>query len=146
MGINSLPLGREEYRVALIEQGRSRVIIEGVKPEIDGGRHPVKRVVGDRVVVEADIFADGHDAISAALLWRRQESTTWTETPMTALVNDRWRAEFCVGGEGRYCYSLIAWIDHFKTWARDFAKRVAAGQDVAVDLQIGADLVAAAVG
>lgn len=123
------------------EKGRKRVIIEGVKPEIDGGRFPIKRVIGDTVVVEADIFADSHDAISCALRYRRENEAEWKEVPMTPLVNDRWQAEFDVTEIGRYRYTIQAWIDRFKSWARDLRKRVDAGQDVTIDLKIGANIV-----
>jgi starch synthase (maltosyl-transferring) len=69
--------------------GQIRVIIEGLKPEIDGGCFPIKRVIGERVVVEADIFADGHDAISALLLYRNENDPGWAETPMEPLINDQ---------------------------------------------------------
>jgi starch synthase (maltosyl-transferring) len=124
--------------------GRARVIIEGVKPEINGGRYPIKRTVGEKVVVEADIFNDGHDSTSAVLLYRHESSENWTEVPMTLLVNDRWRGEFPVTLVGRYRYTILAWVDHFKSWRRDMAKRVDAGQDVAVDLLIGAEMIEAA--
>ena len=124
-----------------VEVGRSRVAIEGVAPEIDTGAFPIKRVVGDTVVVEVDAFADGHDAISGVLLYRKEGDQQWSETPLTPLVNDRWRGVFTVGEVGRYCYTVQAWVDRFKTWSRDLAKRVEAGQDVAVDLLIGAQLV-----
>ncbi|HJZ48244.1 MAG TPA: alpha-1,4-glucan--maltose-1-phosphate maltosyltransferase [Roseiflexaceae bacterium] len=126
------------------EAGRSRVIIEGVAPEIDGGRFPIKRIVGEQVAVEADIFTDGHDAISSVLLYRKDDEPSWSEAPMTALVNDRWRGAFAVTQLGRYRYTLQAWVDRFKTWTRDLAKRVEAGQDVAVDLLIGAEQIEAA--
>jgi starch synthase (maltosyl-transferring) len=127
-----------------VEDGRSRVVIEKVSPEIDCGRFPIKRAVGERVVVEADVFCDGHDYPSAVLLYRREEDSEWTEVEMAPLVNDRWRAEFPVTELGRYCYSVVGWVDHFKTWSRDLAKRVAAEQDVTVDLEIGARMVDAA--
>ncbi|MCG8348044.1 MAG: alpha-1,4-glucan--maltose-1-phosphate maltosyltransferase [Chloroflexales bacterium] len=123
------------------EEGRQRVIIERVEPEIDGGRYAIKRVVGERVVVEADVFTDGHDAISCALLYRKQGELEWHETPMEFLVNDRWRAELTVQEMGRYYYSIKAWVDRFKSWSRDLVKRVEAGQDVRVDRLIGADLI-----
>ncbi|MDP3039062.1 MAG: DUF3416 domain-containing protein, partial [Deltaproteobacteria bacterium] len=72
----------EEKNLNLVKDGRRRVIIEGVKPEIDGGRFSIKRVVGEKVVVEADIFTDGHDALSCILLYRREEESQWTEVPM----------------------------------------------------------------
>ncbi|MGE5249905.1 MAG: alpha-1,4-glucan--maltose-1-phosphate maltosyltransferase [Bacteroidota bacterium] len=126
------------------QEGRSRVIIEDVTPEIDGGRFPIKRVVGDETVVEADIVADGHDALSCALLYRREADGAWNEVPMEPLGNDRWRASFKVEELGIYRYTLRGWIDHFKSWSRDLAKRVQAGQDVSVDLLIGAGMVEAA--
>lgn len=124
--------------------GRRRVVIEGVTPEIDCGRFAVKRTVGDRVRVEADIFVDGHDSIAAVLLYRPERSDTWTEQPMQAMVNDRWFAEFTVTEVGRYRYSVRAWVDHFETWRRDLLKRIQADGDTAVDYLIGADLIASA--
>ncbi|HXF91190.1 MAG TPA: alpha-1,4-glucan--maltose-1-phosphate maltosyltransferase [Nitrospiraceae bacterium] len=121
-------------------EGRIRVVIEHVTPEIDGGRFPIKRIVGEAVVVEADIFADGHDALSGLLLYRREQDPDWTEVPLVFLANDRWRGVFRVAEPGRYVYTLTAWADRFKSWRRDLAKKVEAGQDVAVDLLIGAGL------
>ena len=120
------------------DEGRKRVIIEGVEPEIDCGQFPIKRTVGERVVVEADAFTDGHDAIACVLLYRGEDDLTWSETPMEALVNDRWRGEFLVQQLGPYLYTLKAWVDRFGSWRRDLSKKVAAGQDVAMDLLVGA--------
>jgi len=97
------------------EKGRTRIVIEGVKPEIDSGRFPIKRIIGDRVVVEADIFADGHDVLSAALLYRKESDSNWTEVPMESLVNDRWRGSFVVTEVVRYHYTFTAWVERFKT-------------------------------
>lgn len=116
--------------------------MEGVRPEIDGGRFPVKRVVGDPVIVEADIFTDGHEALSARLLWRHERERRWREAEFEPLGNDRWRAAFNVEKLGRYSYTIEAWIDPFKGWRRDLEKRLAAYQDVATDLLIGAELLA----
>lgn len=124
-----------------LEEGRNRVVIENVTPEVDDGRFPIKRIVGDEVIVEADVLADGHDAISCALLYRKEGDDQWTEVPMQPLVNDRWQASFTVQALGIYYYTVQGWVDHFKTWARDLAKRVDAGQDVSVDLLIGAKMV-----
>jgi starch synthase (maltosyl-transferring) len=121
--------------------GRKRVVIEGVEPEIDAGRFAIKRIAGDSVVVEADIFADGHDHVAARLLFRFREVSTWTPIPMQALGNDRWRGEFPVGRVGEYLYTVAGWIDHFDTWRSDLEKRIAAGQDIRVDLLNGAQLV-----
>ncbi|HEY8475471.1 MAG TPA: alpha-1,4-glucan--maltose-1-phosphate maltosyltransferase [Chloroflexota bacterium] len=127
------------------EEGRRRVVIEGVQPEVDAGRFPIKRIVGDPVVVEADVFADGHDAVACRLLYGREEEADWSEAPMEPLGNDRWRGAFVVDRLGRYRYTIQGWIDRFATWQRDLAKRIEAGQDVSVDLLIGARLVEEAV-
>ncbi len=127
-----------------LEDGRNRVIIERVSPEIDAGRFPIKRTVGEKVVVEADVFIDGHDAISCVLQYHPQGAADWNEVPLVPLVNDRWRAELVVTEVGRYQYTVQGWIDRFKSWSRDLAKRVNAGQNVTVDLLIGAGLVEAA--
>jgi starch synthase (maltosyl-transferring) len=123
------------------EAGLQRVILEGVTPQIDGGRFPVKRVVGETVEVGVDAFTSGHDAITCLLLWRPESQPKWTEVPMAALPNDRWQAEFTVTEPGRWLYAVTAWVDPFKTWRRDLKKRVAAGQEVALDLRVGAALV-----
>ena len=124
--------------------GRRRVIIEGVTPQVDCGRFPAKRTIGDEVRVEADIFTDGHDAIAASLLAHREGSDEWTEIPMKPLVNDRWEAAFRVSELGRYGYKVQGWVDHFETWRRDLLKRIKAESDAAVDYLIGADLVSQA--
>ena len=121
--------------------GQVRVIIEGLKPEIDCGRFPVKRVVGESVVVEADIFADGYDCISALLLYRKEDDPQWVETPMEPLVNDRWRGSFVIAELGRYRYTILAWVDKFKSWQRDLAKRAQADQEVSIELLVGAQLI-----
>ena len=121
--------------------GRKRVVIEAVTPEIDGGRFAIKRVAGDEVGVEANVFADGHDHVAAQLLFRFQEVPSWTAVPMQALGNDRWRAEFPVARVGEYFYTVTGWIDHFDTWRSDLEKRIAVGQEIRVDLLNGAQLV-----
>ena len=125
-------------------EGRRRVIVEGITPQVDGGRFPAKRTVGDLVRVEADAFTDGHDAIAVSLLARREGSDDWTEIPMQPLVNDRWFASFRVSDLGRYGYKVQGWVDHFETWRRDLLKRIAAESDTVVDYLIGAELIEAA--
>jgi starch synthase (maltosyl-transferring) len=128
----------------MVDEGRRRVVIDKVRPEIDGGRFPIKRVVGEVVEVEADAFTDGHDAITCRLLWRPESQERWNEAGMKALPNDLWTAEIPLPEQGRWFYTVVAWVDHFKTWRRDLRKRVDAGQDVALDLRVGAALVRAA--
>jgi starch synthase (maltosyl-transferring) len=126
-------------------EGRQRVVIEGVYPEINCGEYPIKRSIGEKVVVEADAFAEGHDMLSCALLYRKEDAGEWAEAPMLPLNNDRWRGEFTIREMGQYWYTVVGWVDHFLTWSTDLRKRVNAGQDVAVELLIGADWVERAV-
>src|SRR5215469_14933522 len=112
--------------------GRSRVVIERVHPEIDGGRFPIKRVVGERVVVEADVFSDGHESISCEVVYRADIGPEWQAKSMRPLGNDRWRADFQVTKLGQYRYTIQAWIDPFKTWRGDLLKRYEARQDLAI--------------
>jgi starch synthase (maltosyl-transferring) len=122
-------------------EGQARVAIENVKPEVDGGRFPIKRVIGERVEVEADIFTDGYDAISALLLYRKEDDSEWAESAMEPLPNDRWHGSFVVSEVGRYRYTIAAWVDRFETWRRDFVKKFHAGQEVSLELVVGAQLV-----
>ncbi len=128
------------------EFGRRRVAIEAITPQVDCGRWPIKRVQGDRITAEADLFADGHEEIRGALLFRHENSPDWSDAEMELFFNDRWRATFVVREIGRYFYTVRGWVDRFQTWRHDLVKRVAAGVDIEVDLEIGAGLVAGAAG
>ena len=120
---------------------RQRVVIEGVTPEIDAGRFPIKRVVGEQVLVEVDMFADGHDAVSGVLQYRKEHEHEWQEVPLEFVNNDRWHATFQVSEIGRYRYTFTGWVDHFQSWLRDLSKRLEAGQQVDMDLLIGSNLI-----
>jgi starch synthase (maltosyl-transferring) len=123
-----------------------RVVIERVEPEIDGGRFAIKRTVGEEVRVRADIYADGHDLLSAMLLYRELGESPWIEIPMGAVTNDRWEARFRVNTLGRCAYSIVAWVDSFRTWAADLQKRATAGQDISIDVLIGTEMARTAAG
>ncbi len=118
--------------------GTGRVIIENVAPEIEGGTFAAKRVRGERVIVEADIFADGHEVISGMLLFRREAEDQWHETPLKFVVNDRWRAVFRVDEIGRYRFTLAAWIDRFQSWRRDLQKKAEVNEHSELDMLTGA--------
>jgi starch synthase (maltosyl-transferring) len=137
----------EQKTLQAAADGRKRVVIAGVSPEIDGGRYPIKRTVGQSVVTEIDAFGDGHEVLSCVLQYRKEGQDTWTEVPLQPLGNDRWRSEFTAGWNnerkvwelGRYQYTFSAWVDHFKSWRHDLSRRVQR-EDIAVALQVGATL------
>ena len=137
------------------EEGRKRVIIEAIQPQVDCGRYPVRRIIGDRIAISAAIFSDGHDHVAARLLFKHESERQWRSTPMTALGNDLWSAGFTVEQLGAWTYTIQAWVDHFDTWCDDLKKRLAAQpdpaspdparrdlppQDIPVAFEIGAQL------
>src|ERR1700726_4022591 len=102
-------------------------VIENIRPLVDGGRFPSKRVVGENLVVEADIFKDGHDVVAAVLKWRLVGETHWNETPMSFVDNDRWHGLCTFYQIGAYEYTVEAWTDTFRSWQTEFAKKFEAG-------------------
>ena len=128
---------------------RRSVVVERIEPQLDGGRHPVKRVVGDRLLVTADIFADGHDLLDAALLLRpdgaRPDDTgAWREAPMRHVDNDRWAGRIDLVENRWHVYAIEAWRDQIGTWRSGLDKKVEAGVDVATDILEGRVLLEAA--
>ncbi len=119
-------------------EGWRRVVVESVTPEVDGGRTVVKRIRGDRMVVEADVFADGHDVVAAELRFLRPGQGDWESVPMEPVGNDRFRAELTLDAMGQYTYVPVGWCDTFATWREDLHKRRLAGHDLTADLAAGA--------
>ncbi len=117
------------------------VVIENIEPCIDGGRFPVKRVVGETLTVSADVFKDGHEVTAATLKWRPVGESRWAETPMTPLVNDRWEAR-CLFTENRpYELTIEAYQDEFASWQSEYLKKFGAGQrELGTELEEGAQL------
>jgi starch synthase (maltosyl-transferring) len=106
------------------------VVIENLQPLIDGGRYPVKRVVGEDLVVEADIFKDGQDVVAAVLQWRVLGKRAWRETPMIFVDNDRWRGVCTLYDNAIHEYTVEAWTDTFRSWQREFTAKFKGGISV----------------
>lgn len=118
------------------------VVISNLSPLVEGGRYPTKRVTGEPIRVEADIFKEGHDQSVAVLGWRRlsHDGTAghWNESPMHPVDNDRWASELCFGETGSYELAITAWADDFLTWIHDFERRLAGGQaDLGTEIEEG---------
>jgi starch synthase (maltosyl-transferring) len=135
------PRGAQRQTPPPEADGRLRVVIEEVTPEIDCGRFPIKRVVGETVIVEADVFADGHDHVACRIVYWQDAKSESRSVPMKSIGNDRWRGEFRVLDLGIYHCTIEGWVDRFGTWRDDLIKRTSAGQDVQEDMLIGAELV-----
>lgn len=125
------------HRLPDVAEPPSSIIIERVQPEIDAGRYPVKRVVGDIFEVSADIFKDGHDTIAAVVQYRRRCDDDWNEAEMRLVDNDRWAGQFLLPDNTRYVYTIEAFPDRWATWRDEVEKKFAAGQDIALELLEG---------
>jgi starch synthase (maltosyl-transferring) len=135
---------RSDGTLPATEGPPSRVVIEDVSPQVDGGRFAAKRSVGESVDATATIIAEGHDLLSGRLRYRRADESEWRDVALTALDNDRWTGRFVVEALGRYEFTVEAWVDRFGSWRRGVARKVQAGQEVASELLEGAALVRAA--
>ncbi len=120
-------------------------IIRRITPSLDNARYAIKRAVGEEILVEADIFKEGHDEVTALLKWRQAGTTTWRETPMKPLLNDRWSASLCVTAPGAWEFTIEAWGDVFFSWQHELEKKFAAGlRDLQSEILEGAGFVEAA--
>lgn len=124
--------------------GRKRVVITNVSPQVNNGQYPAKGTIQEEFIISADIFTDGHDEVSASVLLKHKKERTWKELPMQFINNDHWELPFYPDKTGFYQFQVLAWVDHFTTWKKGLIKKYEAGQDIAIELQIGAQLVAEA--
>jgi len=131
---------------ASVAHGRRRVVITTVSPEVGGGCYPVKRILNDRLTVYTDMIADGGDRLSGVLCFRHESEIEWRESPLEASSMDRWRASFELSKLGLWHYTVEGWIDRFATWQQHVRKKVDAGQNVTLDLLVGAQLISEAAG
>jgi starch synthase (maltosyl-transferring) len=136
-GTPAAPIVTARKRDPAATAAEPRVAIEAIEPAVDDGRFAAKRLVGERVTVEADIFVDGHGKLSAALQWRAKDETQWHETPMLLIANDRWSGSFMLERVGPHVFRVVAWPDRFGTWRDELIKKHAAGLDVTLELEEG---------
>ena len=121
----------------MIPQDYPRVIIEAVQPQIDCGRFPIKRVVGETVTVTADIYKEGHDKLAAVVKYRRLGESLWQESPMAFWDNDRWRGEFMVDALGRWEYTVEAYAERYLSWVDEITKKNVPGASLTSELLEG---------
>jgi starch synthase (maltosyl-transferring) len=120
--------------------GPKRVIITNVSPRVEEGRFPAKAVEQEEISITADIFSDGHDEIAASAYVKHAKDKAWTELPMQFMVNDHWQAKLKLEKTGIYQFKIEGWVDHYTTWKKGLKKKADAGQAIAVELQIGVEL------
>jgi starch synthase (maltosyl-transferring) len=130
--------------VSIPKTSPPRIQIQEVSPQVDCGRYPVKRTVGDRVEVTARIFRDGHETLGAAVRCKGPDSTRWAETPLELLGNDLWSGAFEVNRPGLWSFRIEAWVDRVASFQEEIRRKVAAGQtDLDGELSEGAALLGA---
>lgn len=124
----------------LESNGRRRVIITNVSPQVEGGQYPAKAVLNNNIIFSADIFLDGHDEIGASLLLKHRKERQWKEIPMTFITNDHWELKMKPDKLGFYQFQVQGWVDHFSSWKKGLLKKYEAGQDVSLDIRIGIEM------
>ena len=122
-------------------EGRKRVIVEHLSPQVENGQFPAKRALGEIIEVQADIFADGHDLVKAFVKYKPTQSRKWQEVPMELINNDRWKGSFTPEKLGVYEFTILAYVDHFASWQYGLRKKFEAQQDVSVEMLIGAEMI-----
>ncbi|HEY3912468.1 MAG TPA: maltotransferase domain-containing protein [Stellaceae bacterium] len=146
LAVRVLHVGRVQAEPAAMHplwRPETRIAIEEVYPELDGGRYPVKRIEGEIFEVWADLFRDGHDQLRAVVKYRR-EGAVWRETPLAFFDNDRWVARFRLDRAGLWQYTIEAWTDRFASWREEVEKKREAGQQVELEVEEGRGIVEAA--
>jgi len=120
-------------------QNQSRVIIENVSPQINGGEVYIKRVVNEIVNVKSDVLADGHDIIAASVLFKHENENQWSEVRMHHVNNDEWQASFAVEKQGLYSYKVEGWVDYALNWQYGITKKIEDNQSVISELSEGVE-------
>jgi len=128
----------------LLSPATQRVVVTQVSPVVKPGLFPLKRVQGDSLALEAHVIADSHDVVAATLQVKSISAKKWTELPLHAHPNDEFRGSWTPETIGLYSYRVAGWIDHFAGWRAGFLKKLAEGQDMRVELEIGVQLTKAA--
>ena len=124
-----------------MKKERRPIVITHVGSALEDGRYPVKREVGDRLVVTADIFKEGHAVLAAAIVFRAQDESAWRESPMRLVDNDGWAGDFPLESNTRYQFTIEAWTDVFASWADETSRRRAGSQpDLTSEILEGVEL------
>ena len=124
-------------------QNQTRIVIENVMPQLDGGINPIKRIVNQNVNVKADVFSDGHDVIECCVKFKHEKEKKWQEVRMTPSVNDEWHASFKVEKQGLYSYFVEGWVDYALNWQHGTERKIQDNQYVKSELLEGAEYVRA---
>ncbi|MGL5112965.1 MAG: maltotransferase domain-containing protein, partial [Flavobacterium sp.] len=118
-------------------QNQTRIIIENVMPQLNGGMHFIKRIIGQEVAVHADVFADGHDVIACCVKYKHESDKTWQEVRMCPSYNEEWNASFKLDKQGFYTYFIEGWVDNALNWQHGIGRKISDYQFVTSELLEG---------
>ncbi len=122
-------------------QNQTRIVIENVKPQLDGGINPIKRIVNQYVNVTADVFSDGHDVIECCVKFKNENDKKWKEVRMNPTYNESWTGTFKVEKQGYYTYFVEGWVDYALNWQHGTERKIQDNQYVKSELLEGAEYV-----
>lgn len=120
---------------------QKRVIIENVTPQVDNGTFPIKRITGQKIKITADVLADGHDVLEAAVHFKHEKEKKWTEVRLNSVSNDSFVGEFTVEKQGFYSYFVEAWVDYALNWQYGITKKIKDNQHVKSELLEGIEYI-----
>ncbi|WP_026710075.1 alpha-1,4-glucan--maltose-1-phosphate maltosyltransferase [Flavobacterium filum] len=120
-------------------QNQTRIIIESVKPQLDGGSFYIKRIINQKVNVSAHVFSDGHDVVECCVKFKHEKDKKWSEVRMSPTENDEWEAEFTVEKQGFYSYFIEGWVDYALNWQHGTERKINDNQHVKSELLEGAE-------
>lgn len=124
-------------------QNQTRIIIENVLPQLNSGSFAIKRIVGQKIFVTAEVFSDGHDVVECCVKFKHENDNNWQEVRMTPTQNDEWFAEFQVDKQGKYAYFVEGWVDYALNWQHGTERKINDNQYVKSELLEGAEYVRA---
>jgi starch synthase (maltosyl-transferring) len=145
-GASATPAERQTARLASAAAALAapRLVIDNIAPSLGEGL-VLKRLAGEMLTIDADIFGDGHESLRAVVLWRPVAARSWQEAEMRPLGNDRWQGNIPLAGVGRHVFTIEAWRDLFGTWCEEVEKKHGAGLSLTLELQEGRALLQQAI-
>jgi starch synthase (maltosyl-transferring) len=119
-----------------------RIPVLEIAPVIEAGRWPAKAAVGEVVPIEATVFREGHDAVSATAVLIAPDGSDHSWAPMADIAPglDRFRGLLQPDAEGDWSFRVEGWSDPYATWTHDAGIKIGAGIDTELMLAEGVRL------
>ncbi len=129
-------------RIVRTDGGLGRIPVTGVTPVIECGAYPVKAVVHERILIQANVFREGHDSVNASVILTSpggtQRRIDMKQVEPKGL--DIWQAYVRMAAEGDWTYRIEGWSDPWGTWRHHAEAKLPVGVDVDLVCLEGRDL------